>query len=119
MLVIILVVILVLALFGSFPTWPHSRGWGYYPSGGIGLVSLILLILFLMGRLYLYTGQFGGPNLSRNSSGVGRQRALVLPSLAKCVRLAKISLCRPCMSAAPEGTNGLIQPLEDRAVQFA
>ncbi|HXN22838.1 MAG TPA: DUF3309 domain-containing protein [Candidatus Dormibacteraeota bacterium] len=51
MLVIILVVILVLALFGSFPTWPHSRGWGYYPSGGIGLVLLILLILFLMGRL--------------------------------------------------------------------
>lgn len=51
MLVIILVVILVLALFGSLPTWPHSRGWGYYPSGGLGLVLLILLILFLMGRL--------------------------------------------------------------------
>lgn len=51
MLVIILVVILVLALFGSLATWPHSRGWGYYPSGGISLVLLILLVLFLMGRL--------------------------------------------------------------------
>lgn len=51
MLVIILVVVLVLALFGSLPTWPHSRGWGYYPSGGLGLVLLILLVLFLMGRL--------------------------------------------------------------------
>jgi hypothetical protein len=51
MLVIILVVILVLALFGSLPSWPHSRGWGYYPSGGLGLILLILLILFLMGRL--------------------------------------------------------------------
>lgn len=48
---IILIVILVLALFGSLPTWPHSRGWGFYPSGGLGLVLLILLILFLMGRL--------------------------------------------------------------------
>ncbi len=51
MLVIILVVILVMALFGSLPTWPHSRGWGYYPSGGISLVLLVLLVLFLMGRL--------------------------------------------------------------------
>lgn len=47
----ILIVVLVLALIGSVPTWPHSQGWGYYPSGGIGLVLLVLLILFLMGRL--------------------------------------------------------------------
>ena len=51
MLVAILVVVLLLALIGSVPAWPHSRGWGYYPSGGVGLVLLILLILFLMGRI--------------------------------------------------------------------
>ena len=51
MLFTILVVILILMLVGSIPTWPHSRSWGYYPSGGLGLVVLILLILWLMGRL--------------------------------------------------------------------
>ena len=47
----ILLVILVLMLLGAFPAWPHSRSWGYAPSGGIGLVVLILIILLLMGRL--------------------------------------------------------------------
>jgi len=47
----ILLVILILLLVGALPTWPHSRSWGYYPSGGLGLVVLILLILLLMGRL--------------------------------------------------------------------
>jgi Protein of unknown function (DUF3309) len=47
----ILLIILVLALIGSLPTWPYSTGWGYYPSGGLGLVVLILVILLLMGRL--------------------------------------------------------------------
>jgi hypothetical protein len=51
MLLLILTVVLLLALFGSLPTWPHSREWGYYPSGGISLVLLVLLILLLMGRL--------------------------------------------------------------------
>jgi hypothetical protein len=51
MLLLILAVVLIVALLGSLPTWPHSREWGYYPSGGIGLVLVILLILFLMGRL--------------------------------------------------------------------
>lgn len=49
--VTILIVILVLALIGALPTWPYSRGWGYYPSGGVGLIVVILLILFLMGRV--------------------------------------------------------------------
>jgi hypothetical protein len=48
---LILTVVLVLALLGSLPTWPYSRGWGYYPSGGLSLVLVILLILFLLGRL--------------------------------------------------------------------
>ena len=47
----ILLIVLVLLLVGAFPTWPHSRSWGYMPSGGIGLVLLILLVLWLMGRL--------------------------------------------------------------------
>jgi hypothetical protein len=46
----ILLVILVLLLIGAFPTWPYSSGWGYYPSGGIGLILLIVLILVLSGR---------------------------------------------------------------------
>jgi hypothetical protein len=47
----ILAIILVLLLLGALPTWPYSSGWGYYPSGGLGLVLLILLVLFLMGRI--------------------------------------------------------------------
>ena len=47
----ILIVILILVLVGALPTWPHSRSWGYYPSGGLGLVLLILIILLLMGRI--------------------------------------------------------------------
>jgi hypothetical protein len=47
----ILIILLILAIFGSLPTWGYSRGWGYYPSGGLGLVVLILVILLLMGRL--------------------------------------------------------------------
>lgn len=42
---------IILMLVGALPTWPHSRQWGYYPSGGLGLIFLILLILLLMGRL--------------------------------------------------------------------
>jgi hypothetical protein len=49
--VTIIIVILVLALLGVIPTWPHSRSWGYGPSGIIGLILVVLLILFLMGRL--------------------------------------------------------------------
>jgi len=49
--VTILIVILVLMLLGAWPAWPHSKTWGYYPSGGLGLVALILIILLLMGRL--------------------------------------------------------------------
>ena len=47
----ILIVLIVLMLLGAVPTWPHSRSWGYGPSGGVGLVLLILLILVLTGRL--------------------------------------------------------------------
>jgi hypothetical protein len=47
----ILIVILILVLVGALPTWPHSKSWGYYPSGGLGLILLILIILLLMGRI--------------------------------------------------------------------
>jgi hypothetical protein len=47
----ILIVILILILVGALPTWPHSKSWGYYPSGGLGLIVLILIILLLMGRI--------------------------------------------------------------------
>ncbi len=47
----ILIIILVLLLIGALPTWPYSSGWGYYPSGGLGLVVLILVILLFAGRL--------------------------------------------------------------------
>jgi hypothetical protein len=48
---LILLILLVLFLVGALPTWPHSKNWGYYPSGGLGLLVLILLILVLMGRI--------------------------------------------------------------------
>ena len=47
----ILLIILILLLVGAFPAWPYSTGWGYYPSGGLGLVLLIVLILVLLGRI--------------------------------------------------------------------
>jgi len=47
----ILLIFLILLLIGALPTWPHSRSWGYYPSGGLGLVAAILLILLLLGRI--------------------------------------------------------------------
>ncbi|MGA9033600.1 MAG: DUF3309 family protein [Sulfuricaulis sp.] len=47
----ILIIVVVLILVGALPTWPHSRQWGYYPSGGIGLILLILIILLLLGKL--------------------------------------------------------------------
>lgn len=50
MLSTIIIVILVLMFLGSAPTWPHSRNWGYYPSGGLGLVLAIVVILILLGR---------------------------------------------------------------------
>ena len=51
MLSTILIVILILMLVGAAPKWPHSKSWGYYPSGGLGLVLLILIILLLLGRI--------------------------------------------------------------------
>ncbi len=48
---IILLVILALLLLGALPTWPHSRNWGYYPSGGLGTVLVIVLVLMLVGRI--------------------------------------------------------------------
>jgi hypothetical protein len=47
----ILLIILILILIGALPRWPYSSGWGYYPSGGVGLILVIIVILLLMGRL--------------------------------------------------------------------
>lgn len=48
---LILLIVVLLLVIGALPTWPYSTAWGYYPSGGLGLILLILLILLLMGRL--------------------------------------------------------------------
>ena len=48
---LILLIILIVLLVGALPTWPYSAGWGYYPSGGLGLVFIIILILVLLGRI--------------------------------------------------------------------
>jgi len=47
----ILLIVLVLLLIGALPAWPYSTGWGYYPSGGLGLILIILIILAVMGRI--------------------------------------------------------------------
>ncbi len=47
----ILLIILIVLLLGALPTWPYSAGWGYYPSGGFGLILVIVLILFLLGKI--------------------------------------------------------------------
>ena len=48
---LILLIVIVILLIGAVPAWPYSRSWGYYPSGGLGLVVLILVIMLLMGRI--------------------------------------------------------------------
>ncbi|MGB6743464.1 MAG: DUF3309 family protein [Terracidiphilus sp.] len=47
----VLVVLLLLALFGALPRWPHSRSWGYYPTGGLGIILLIVIVLLVLGRI--------------------------------------------------------------------
>lgn len=47
----ILLILLILVLVGALPTWPYSSGWGYYPSGGLGIVLIVLIVLLLTGRL--------------------------------------------------------------------
>ena len=46
----LLLIILILLLIGALPTWPYSNGWGYYPSGGLGVILLIIIVLMLLGR---------------------------------------------------------------------
>jgi len=48
---LLLLIILVLVIVGALPAWPHSRSWGYYPSGGLGVILLILILLLLLGRI--------------------------------------------------------------------
>lgn len=47
----ILLIILILLLIGAFPTWPHSANWGYFPSGGLGLLLLVIIILIILGKI--------------------------------------------------------------------
>jgi hypothetical protein len=47
----LLIIVLIILLLGALPTWPYSAGWGYYPSGGLGLILLILIVLVLIGRI--------------------------------------------------------------------
>jgi hypothetical protein len=47
----ILLIVLILLLIGAIPSWPYSRGWGYYPSGGLGLVLIVVIVLLAMGRI--------------------------------------------------------------------
>ena len=47
----ILIIILIIVLIGALPTWPYSSGWGYYPSGGVGLLVIVLVVLLLAGRI--------------------------------------------------------------------
>ncbi len=47
----LLLIVLIILLLGALPTWPYSAGWGYYPSGGLGLVLLVVIVLLLVGRI--------------------------------------------------------------------
>jgi hypothetical protein len=48
---ILLLIVIILLLIGAFPTWPHSANWGYFPSGGLGLVLIVVVVLMLVGRI--------------------------------------------------------------------
>lgn len=47
----LLLILLIIMMIGAFPEWPHSKGWGYYPSGGLGVVVIVLLVLLLLGKI--------------------------------------------------------------------
>jgi Protein of unknown function (DUF3309) len=49
----LLLILLLILIFAAVPTWPHSRGWGYYPSGGLGTILLILVVLMLLGYIHI------------------------------------------------------------------
>ncbi|MGD0426990.1 MAG: DUF3309 domain-containing protein [Candidatus Acidiferrales bacterium] len=53
-LIFVLTIVLIVALVGSLPTWPHSKNWGYYPLGGVSVVILIILIALLSGRIHVH-----------------------------------------------------------------
>jgi hypothetical protein len=53
MLMFILTIVLIVALVGSLPVWPHSKSWGYFPMGGIGVIALIILVLLFLGKMRL------------------------------------------------------------------
>ena len=67
----ILLIILILLLIGALPAWPYSRGWGYYPTGGLGLLLIIILILVLMGRI---SAQCSGQRRAAVRSAIGAAR---------------------------------------------
>ncbi len=86
MLTTILIIILILILLGAFPAWPHSRGWGYGPSGVVGLILIILLILLLLGKIWRSkavhsSGLVTGPPSARSTS--------IAPSRRHCGRSRK------------------------------
>ena len=68
---ILLLIILLLLVIGGLPTWPYSRSWGYYPSGGLGLILIVLLVLLLMGR-FVKTGR---QDLARSGDDTLRPKA--------------------------------------------
>ena len=68
----ILLIIVILMLIGALPTWPYSSGWGYYPSGGLGLIVLILIILLLTGRVSRRAPAFPGRSAPRATRGRSR-----------------------------------------------
>jgi len=71
----------VLALIGALPTWPYSRGWSYYPSSGVGLIVLILLILLLMGPIY---------DGSCRKSGRGKRKRMARPYWSGQVQISLV-----------------------------
>lgn len=54
MLLTLLLIVLILMAFGSIPSWPHARGWGYYPSGGLGLIVIVLLVILLLSPHHVW-----------------------------------------------------------------
>jgi hypothetical protein len=66
----ILILILVLAILGALPRWPHSRGWGYYPTGGVGLILLIVVILLALGRIHRVEVESDKPRSRQKHGGL-------------------------------------------------
>jgi len=100
----ILLIILVLILIGALPTWPYSAGWGYYPSGTLGIIVIVLVVLLLLGRISAWRpSQLSVPDCDRCDLGTTHLRSPLPPAAAVGRRRSGVAGCLHAGRATQRG----------------